>query len=40
MHKINNPFDVDVRHSPNMLNMLLEDGYMKKRHGLKIKLNF
>ena len=34
----NNPFDSDIRHSPKMLNMILENGYLKKRHGLKIKL--
>lgn len=33
----NNPFDMDVRHSPNMKNLILENGYLKKRHGLKIK---
>ena len=33
----NNPFDMDVRHSPKMINMILENGYLKKRHGLKIK---
>ena len=34
----NNPFDSDVRHSPKMKNMILENGYLKKRHGLKIKM--
>ena len=34
----NNPFDMDIRHSPKMKNMILEDGYLKKRHGLKIKM--
>ena len=34
----NNPFDSDIRHSPKMLNMILENGYLKKRNGLKIKL--
>ena len=34
----NNPFDSDIRHSPKMINMILENGYLKKRHGLKIKL--
>ena len=34
----NDPFDMDVRHSPKMNNMILENGYLKKRHGLKIKL--
>ena len=33
----NNPFDMDVRHSPKMKNMILENGYLRKRHGLKIK---
>lgn len=33
----NDPFDMDVRHSPKMVNMILENGYLKKRHGLKIK---
>ena len=34
----NNPFDMDVRHSPKMKNLILENGYLKKRHGLKIKM--
>lgn len=34
----NNPFDMDIRHSPNMNNLILENGYLRKRHGLKIKL--
>lgn len=33
----NNPLDLDVRHSPKMENMILENGYLHKRHGLKIK---
>ena len=33
----NNPLDLDVRHSPKMMNMILENGYLHKRHGLKIK---
>ena len=33
----NDPFDMDVRHSPKMNNMILENGYLKKRFGLKIK---
>lgn len=36
---LNDPFDCDVRHSPNMRNMILENGYLKKRHGLKIKMH-
>lgn len=35
----NDPFDCDVRHSPNMNNFILENGYLKKRHGLKIKMH-
>ena len=34
----NDPFDMDVRHSPKMNNMILENGYLKKRFGLKIKM--
>ena len=34
----NDPFDMDVRHSPKMKNMILENGYLKKRYGLKIKM--
>ena len=34
----NDPFDCDIRHSPNMNNLILENGYLKKRNGLKIKL--
>ena len=33
----NNPLDLDVRHSPKMINMILENGYMHKRNGVKIK---
>ena len=33
----NDPFDMDVRHSPKMKNLILENGYLKKRYGLKIK---
>lgn len=33
----NNPFDSDIRHSPKMINMILQNGYLKKRYGLKIK---
>ena len=33
----NNPLELDVRHSPKMMNMILENGYLHKRHGLKIK---
>lgn len=35
----NNPLDIDVRHSPNMKNMILESNYLKKRYGLKIKMH-
>lgn len=35
----NNPLDIDGRHSPNMKNMILENNYLKKRYGLKIKMH-
>lgn len=35
----NDPIYSDVRHSPKMKNMILENNYLKKRHGLKIKLH-
>src|SRR5574344_1801923 len=35
----NNQLDVDVRHSTNMKNMILESNYLKKRYGLKIKIH-
>lgn len=33
----NNPLETDIRHSPKMINMFRQNGYMKKRHGLKIR---
>lgn len=33
----NNPLDADIRHSPNMMNMMNRSGYLKKRNGVKIK---
>lgn len=36
----NNPLDMDVRHSPKLINyMKSENGRLKKRYGLKIKTN-
>lgn len=36
---LNNSLDMDVRHSPNMYNMINRFGYLKKRYGVKIKLH-
>ena len=35
----NDPIYSDARHSPNMKNMILENNYLKKRYGLKIKMH-
>lgn len=35
----NDPISMDVRHSPKMMNMILQNNYLKKRHGLKIKIH-
>ncbi len=33
----NNPLETDIRHSPKMINMIRNNGFLKKRKGVKIK---